>query len=260
MILNISGFDPSSGAGIAADIKTASKLQTYLSNIITCLTVQNSKEFQSTNPVDNKIITDQINIILDDISIDLIKIGLLPNLSIMQLLGKMFAEKIKNSKIFIDPIITSTTGKKILQDQEISFLKNQLLAKSYLITPNISEAEILSDIVINNIEDMKNAARKLQKLGCKNILIKGGHLKSPENRHKIHHFLLKEDREEVTFEKERIDTNNLEVRGTGCTFTTAICCFFNKKNNLEQAIINSDKFMNQSIKKTKKIGQKLIII
>ena len=168
---------------------------------------------------------------------------------------KILTKKIPNIPIIIDPIISSTTGKKILKEEEIISLKENLIKNSYLITPNINEASILGNITINNLEDMKIAAKNIKEIGVKNVLIKGGHLNSNE----ITHLLLKENNEEIIINNKKIQTN-LEVRGTGCMLSTAIACFLKQNTNLEEAIKKADDFVNKEIKRAQKIGCKLVSI
>ncbi len=238
------------------DIKTATKLRQHIITAPTCLTIQNSQNFISTNPVKESLLLQQIKIILEDIPISYIKIGLLPNSKIILLISKILSKHCPNIPVIIDPIIKSTTGKTLLKKEEILHLKEILIPKSYLITPNILEASILSGVKINNLQDMKIAAKILQKLGVKNILIKGGHL---ADKKEITHFLLQENKEEIILKNNRIKTK-LDIRGTGCMLSTAIACFLNEGLKLDEAIRKADNFVNQSIKEARQIGQKLMMV
>ena len=257
VIITIAGSDPSSGAGLQMDIKTATKLQTHIATVPTCLTVQNSKEFLAINPLEPLLIEQQLNIILEDIEVDFVKIGLVPNAQIIEKIGSLISQKLANKKIIIDPIIVSTTGKKILDKTAILQFKNVLIKQAYLLTPNIIEASLLSDIKIESLEDAKKAAKILQKMGAKNVLIKGGHLNQDQNL--IVHFLLKENGEEIILQNQRIKTD-FDVRGTGCMLSSAICCFLAQGQSIEKSIQKADDFVNNSIKSAQKIGQKLIMI
>jgi hydroxymethylpyrimidine/phosphomethylpyrimidine kinase len=256
-ILSIAGFDPSSGAGITMDIKAATKLNCHLVSAPSCLTVQNSKEFDSINAAPINVLVKQVEVILRDIDVKIVKIGLLANEEIALGVHKLLKTKLPKAKIIIDPVIVSTTGRKILDENCIKALRDVLLLNSYLTTPNIIEASILSEINIDSFKDVQNAAKILQDLGVKNVLIKGGHLN--EDMGEIQHLLLKENGEEIIIKNKRIKTD-VEIRGTGCMLSTAISCFLSQDYNIEEAIQKADDFVNQEIQKARMIGSKLIMI
>ena len=250
-ILIIAGSDSCCGAGIQADIKTATSLKTYCATAITCLTAQNSQRVDDIFYPPAWFLTKQIEMILDDIKIDVIKIGMLGNAEIISEVAQILTKRAKNIPVIIDPVMVATSGDRLLELNAIEVLKTKLIAYSYLITPNIFEAEILAGIKINNLGDVKIAAKKIQDIGVKNVLIKGGHLNFDD---KILHYLLLADGNEKIFSNKRLPFKSLH--GTGCTLTTAISCFLSQHLFLENAIKKANQFTFKAIKNSQKIGKR----
>ena len=176
-ILIIAGSDSSGGAGIQADIKTVTCLGSYAMTAITAITSQNTTGVKSVVAVPPSEIKKQIVFTVNDIKPDAIKIGMLHSTEVIKKVIESL-KKTKTRKIILDPVMVAKGGAKLINDKAIIFLKKNLIKKVSLITPNIPEAEILSNYKINNKEDMILAANELLKCGAKNVLIKGGHLKS----------------------------------------------------------------------------------
>lgn len=248
-ILIIAGSDSCGGAGVQADIKTATTLKTYCASAISCLTAQNSQKVYDIfyPPID--FLIQQIEVVLDDIKIDAIKIGMLGNAKITEAVAQTLKKKAQNIPIITDPVMVATSGDRLLKIDAIKVLKEQLIANSYLTTPNIFEAEILTEMPIKNLTDVKIAAKKIQEIGVQNVLIKGGHLDSGR---KIFNYLLKENGEEKLFSNKKLPFHN--VHGTGCTLATAIACFISQNLDLEIAIKKANFFVYQAIKNSQKIG------
>ncbi|MES2677593.1 MAG: bifunctional hydroxymethylpyrimidine kinase/phosphomethylpyrimidine kinase [Pseudomonadota bacterium] len=248
-ILIIAGSDSCGGAGVQADIKTATALQTYCASAITCLTAQNSQKVYDIfyPPVD--FLSKQIEVVLDDIKIDAIKIGMLGNAQITETVAEILKQKAKKIPIITDPVMVATSGDLLLKTNAIKVLKEQLIANSYLVTPNIFEAEILAEMKIKNLDDVKIAAKKIKKIGVKNVLIKGGHLNCGD---KIFNYLLQENGAEKFFSNKKLPFKN--VHGTGCTLATAITCFVSQNLNLESAVKKANLFVYKTIKNSQKIG------
>src|SRR3989338_10877746 len=173
--LTIAGSDSGGGAGIQADLKTFSALGVHGSSVITAITAQNTKEVAAVHNVPLDIIEKQIDAVLSDIGADAVKIGMLSNANIIKTVAKKLKEyKIKN--IVLDPVMVAASGAKLLEDSAIASLKKELIPLALIITPNIPEAEVLIDKKIKTIEGVKNAAKEILKLGCRAVLMKGGHL------------------------------------------------------------------------------------
>ena len=176
-ILIIAGSDSSGGAGIQADIKTATTLGSYAMTAVTAVTSQNTTGVKSIVALDSKEILNQILFTSNDIKPDAIKIGMLHSAKVIESVIKSL-EIINIKKILLDPVMVAKGGAKLIDDKAINLLKTKLIKKVTLITPNIPEAEILTKTIIKDKEDMIYAANKLIEYGAKNVLIKGGDRKS----------------------------------------------------------------------------------
>ena len=173
-ILIIAGSDSSGGAGIQADIKTVTALGSYAMTAITAVTAQNTTGVNSVIALPPKEIQKQIIFTSKDIKPDAIKIGMLHSSKVILSVIKAL-NKIKTKKIILDPVMVAKGGFKLIDDKAIKILRDKLIKKVFLITPNIPEAEILTNMKINNLDDMIESANILLSFGVKNILIKGGH-------------------------------------------------------------------------------------
>jgi len=238
-VLIIAGSDSSGGAGIQADIKTVTSLGSYAMTALTAITSQNTTGVSSVVPVQEKEIAKQILFTCKDIKPDAIKIGMLHSSKvIMSVLNAL--KKIKISKIILDPVMVSKGGTKLIDQKAIQTLKEIFIRKVYLITPNIPEAEILTNIKIRNLEDMIYAANILLELGAKNVLVKGGH----RNVKYIEDVLL--NRKEIKiFKNKKINTKN--THGTGCTLSSAITTFLSCGKPLKKSCELGVKYVNQAI-------------
>ena len=238
-ILIIAGSDSSGGAGIQADIKTVTALGSYAMTAITAVTSQNTKGVKSIIPIDPKEILNQIIFTSKDIKPDAIKIGMLHSSKVIQSVIKSI-NNIKIKKIILDPVMVAKGGTKLINDNAINLLRARLIKRVTLITPNIPEAEILTKTKIRSKEDMIFAAHKLIKLGAKNVLIKGGHLKSD----KVEDIFLNKSDFRV-FSSYRHNTKN--THGTGCTLSSAITTFFSCGKPIKKACELGIKYVNSEI-------------
>jgi len=238
-ILIIAGSDSSGGAGIQADIKTVTALGSYAMTAITAVTSQNTTGVNSVYAIPSKEIEKQILFTCKDIKPDAIKIGMLNSSNIIFSVEKALRH-IKSKKIILDPVMVAKGGCKLINNLAIQTLKKKLIPKSYLLTPNIPEAEILSKKKIINIHDMIAAGKVLLKTGAQNVLIKGGHFKGKDITDV---FLSK--REIKIFKKKRIKTIN--THGTGCTLSSAITTFLSCGKPLKKSCELGIKYVNQAI-------------
>ena len=238
-ILIIAGSDSSGGAGLQADIKTITSLGSYALTAITAVTIQNTTGVKSVIPISPADLKNQIIYSAKDIRPDAVKIGMLHSKNvIIKVLESLKILNIK--KVILDPVMVAKGGAKLIDEEAIKILKKELIKKVYLITPNIPEAEVLTGIKINNKEDMILAAYELLNCGAKNVLIKGGHLKSKKV---IDIFLNKTDFK--IFVSPRHKTRN--THGTGCTLSSAITTFFSCGKNIKKACDLGIKYVNSAI-------------
>jgi hydroxymethylpyrimidine/phosphomethylpyrimidine kinase len=216
-VLVIAGSDSSGGAGIQADIKTITSLGSYAMTAITAVTVQNTTGVKSIIPISPKEISNQIEFTSKDIKPDSIKIGMLHSKKVIESIVNSL-KKIKVSKIVLDPVMVAKSGTKLINQEAIRAIKENLINIVFLITPNIPEAEVLTNTKIENLEDMIFAGYKIINLGAKNVLIKGGHLKSK----KMHDVLINKNEIKI-FTSKKHKTKN--THGTGCTLSSAIATY-----------------------------------
>ena len=246
-ILIIAGSDSSGGAGIQADIKTVTSLGSYAMTAITAVTSQNTTGVLSIVPIPEKEISRQIEFTSKDIKPNAIKIGMLHSPKVINSVIKSL-NKIKIKKIILDPVMIAKGGAKLLDKKSIQILRNKLIKKVSLITPNIPEAEILSNTKILTIEDMIFAANKLLSFGAKNVLIKGGHMKSK----RVHDVFLNKN-EIVEFSSKRFNTKN--THGTGCTLSSAIATFYSCGKTLKISCEMAINYVNHAIRSGPNFGK-----
>ena len=246
-ILIIAGSDSSGGAGIQADIKTVTSLGGYAMTAITAITAQNTTGVSSIVPINPKEIEKQIDYTCMDIKPDAIKIGMLHSSKVIISIYNSL-KKIKTDKIVLDPVMIAKGGTKLIDDTAVQELKKKLIKKALLITPNIPEAEVLSGTKIKNLADIREAGKKLLKLGARNILIKGGHKKS---KYVIDMYFNK--KEIKVFKNIRVKTKN--THGTGCTLSSAIATFLSCGKPLKISCELGIKYVNQAIKSNLNFGK-----
>ena len=246
-ILIIAGSDSSGGAGIQADIKTITALGSYAMTAITAVTIQNTTGVKSIIPIEPKEISNQIEFTSQDIKPDAIKIGMLHSAKVIRSVISSL-DLIKVKKIILDPVMIAKGGAKLIDNKAVELLKNELIKKVSLITPNIPEAEILTKTKIRTKEDMIFAASILIKLGAKNVFIKGGHLES-----KIVQDIFVNKNEIFIIKNKRITTRN--THGTGCTLSSAISTFFACGKTLKKSCELATKYVNNSIRSNLNYGK-----
>ena len=238
VVLTIAGSDGSSGAGIQADLKTFSALGVYGLTVITAITIQNTTGVKYVYPVSLNSLKEQLDILFEDFDIKFLKIGMLAKNDIASFVKDYLTEK--QSQYILDTILKASDGSTLFNGSLIPLIEN-----AYLITPNIYEASKICEIEIKNVNDMRNAAILLHKMGAKNVLIKGGHLK-----HKEAIDILYDGKAFKEFISEKIKTPN--THGTGCTLSSAITAYLAKGFPLKIAVRKAKEFLTNSMLKGKK--------
>ena len=246
-ILIIAGSDSSGGAGIQADIKTVTVLGSYAMTVITAVTSQNTTGVKSIVPIAPMEISKQIIFTTKDIKPDAIKIGMLHSKKVIDSVIRSL-DDIKVNKIVLDPVMVAKGGTKLIDNEAIKSIRSKLIKKALLITPNIPEAEILTKTNIKNKKDIIFAANKLIEFGAKNVLIKGGHLKS-----KLVQDVLVNKLEIIIFNSRRYKTKN--THGTGCTLSSAITTFLSCGKTIKKSCELGIKYVNSAIKTNPKYGK-----
>ena len=238
-VLIIAGSDSSGGAGIQADIKTVTALGSYAMTAVTAVTCQNTKGVKAINSIPVKNLQKQITMVLDDIGTNAVKIGMLHNTNVIKCVYRIL-KKYKLKNIVLDPVMIAKGGSKLVNNNSIKYLKKLLLPLCDLITPNIPEAEVLTGYSILNKKDMIKAAKKMINMGAKNVLLKGGHLKS-----KMIFDILVSKKDIRIFPKRKIKTRH--THGTGCTLSSALATCLSQKNNIYKSCKISLRYVDQAI-------------
>ncbi len=246
-VVTIAGSDSSGGAGIQADIKTISAIAClsrhplYAASVITALTAQNTQGVQSIQEVHPDFVAQQIKSVLSDLNVAAVKIGMLHNESIIDVVS--FAmRQFKPPFIVLDPVMVSNNGAQLLHAQSVNRLKEKLFSLATLITPNILEAEKLASMRISNEQEQARAAKKLGDDYQVNILIKGGHLCKEQSSDVLY---LYESMHCVWFHTNRIHSKN--THGTGCSLSSAIASYLAQGSSLKKAIDSAKNYVTKAI-------------
>ena len=214
-VLIIAGSDSGGGAGIQADIKTVTMLGAYAATAITALTAQNTEGVFGVLPVPPDFIRRQIEVVLDDIGADAIKTGMLHDLPVIETIAAVLDERATGIPLVVDPVMVAKGGARLIDPAALEALTQLLIARAEIVTPNLPEAEILCGTAIGNVAEMQAAGETLLALGCRAVLVKGGHLSGET----VSDVLVTAGGVRV-WENPRITTRH--THGTGCTLASAI--------------------------------------
>lgn len=245
--LTIAGSDSGGGAGIQADIKTMSSLGVFATSVVTAITAQNTKEVNDILPIPPSIVESQINTVFSDIEISSVKIGMLGDGELIKTIKKSLTN-VKAKNIVLDPVMITKAGVKLIDDENIDTLKNELFPMVDIITPNMHEAcEILKCDMPNTIDDVKNMARELHKFGSKYVLVKGGHGNFDDCID-----ILYDGNDFYEFSLPRINTKN--THGTGCSLSSAIASHMAIGHNIVDAVDLAKKYIYNAILNSDKLN------
>jgi hydroxymethylpyrimidine/phosphomethylpyrimidine kinase len=245
-LLTIAGSDSCGGAGIQADLKTFSAHGTYGMSVITAVTAQNTQGVFAVEDIKVGIIEAQIDAIFNDIEVHGVKIGMVSKSETIRAIANKIKEY-KPENVVVDPVMISKSGYELLKPEAQEALKTELIPLAYLITPNIPEAEVITGLKIHSIEEMKEAAALIYKLGAKNVLVKGGHLESSAVD------VLYDGEEFHLYEAKRIETKN--THGTGCTLSSAITANLAKGMKISEAIAEAKRYITIAIENSFTLGK-----
>lgn len=241
-VLTIAGSDSGGGAGIQADIKTISACGCYAASVITAITVQNTLGVKGVHPIPIDIIEGQITAVMDDIGADAIKIGMLHSTEVIKVVRKTL-EKYSIRNIVLDPVMVSTSGHRLMEENAIDTLIKELLPIARVITPNIPEAEILlGGIKLSNQDELPEAAKRLAEENHTSVLLKAGHL-TEDKLVDIFYDIEKGEIHELP--SIRVGTKN--THGTGCTMSSAFASMLAKGLQLSEAAHEAKKYINEAI-------------
>ena len=245
-LLSIGGSDPSAGAGIQSDVKLFANMDVNCFTIVTAVTGQNTLKFGIVEPVSIKILKNQLDSILSDFKIDVIKIGMVYNSKIIKFLFKEL-KKLK-VPVVVDPVIKSTTGGMLIEKSALNDFRRYMVPISTIITPNKFEAEIIANSKISSLNKIERIAEKIQKMGAKNVIITG----IEKDKNQIEDLILLEKRSKYSISSKKIFKKN---HGSGCTYSALVAYALANKKSVKESAKFAKKLTSKSIKSARKIGK-----
>jgi hydroxymethylpyrimidine/phosphomethylpyrimidine kinase len=244
-VLTIAGSDSSGGAGIQADLKTITVLGGFGMSVVTALTAQNSLGIQGIYKVSPDFVKKQFESVLTDIGVDAAKTGMMASTAILHVVAENVREY-KIEKLVVDPVMVAKDGIQLIRGKFKENLISELIPLSYIVTPNIYEAEVLADMDIHSVDDMKKSARIIHKFGARNVVIKGGHLIGDAVD------VLYDGKYFHTYTSARIDKG--DIHGTGCTFSAAIATGLARGKEVLDAVAEAKVYIMEVIKHARRLG------
>jgi len=246
IVLTIAGFDPSCGAGVAADLKTVSAHNCYGVAAITALTVQSTQGVQAVHPTPSPTLRAQLDALAQDLQIAAIKIGMLGTRANAAAVAE-FLDKGKFEHVVLDPVIhASAGGPDLLDAGGVKYLGEELIKRASVVTPNVPEAALLTGMEITDVAGMEAAARKLAERGARAVVITGGHMEKPVD-------VLFDGAEMHVLGADRVKTDN--THGSGCTFASAIASQLASGRGISEAVMLAKAYVTKAIEKSFAIGK-----
>lgn len=243
--LTIAGSDSGAGAGIQADLKTFAALGVYGTSAITAITAQNTVGVTQVLALNPKLVGAQIDAIIGDIGAHALKTGMLANSAIIDMVvNKIREHRLKN--VVVDPVMVATSGDLLIKKNAVAALRAKLIPLASVVTPNIPEAEELTAMQLLTAAEIKEAAKRIVKMGARTVVIKGGHRKGPAID------LFYDGKKFTALNAPRIRSKN--THGTGCTFSAAIAAYLARGETVESAVVAAKKFITAAIKASFSIG------
>jgi hydroxymethylpyrimidine/phosphomethylpyrimidine kinase len=246
VVLSIAGHDPSSGAGITADIKTIAAHGCYGVTCVTALTVQSTRGVKRVDPVQGRFITEALEQLMDDLEIAAVKIGMLGSEEPAKAVAA-FLKRYPLPHVVLDPIVRSSSGAELISREGLHVIKERILGRASVITPNIEEASALTGLAVTNLDAMQAAALRLHGMGARNVIITGGHLDPPND------LVSTADRRATILHGTKIPGQS--THGTGCAFSTALACSLALGNDLLTAARAAKHFVETALGKAPAIGK-----
>src|SRR5437868_14084223 len=249
VVLTIAGFDPSSGAGVTADIKTIAAHGCYGVACITAMTVQSTAGVRRVDPCDPGLIADTLQELAGDVKIAAVHIGMLGSGKVARAVAEFLAKK-KLPNVVLDPILKSSSGAALLDRDGEKVLASDLLALAAVVTPNVEEAAGLTGLPVTDLDQMRSAAAKLHKMGAQSVVVTGGHLDTAID---LLSFQTRRGVEQEVFKSERQRSNS--THGTGCAFATAMACHLALDRGLPEAVLLAKAYVSAAISKGQPLGK-----
>lgn len=250
IVLTIAGFDPSSGAGATADLKTISVHGLYGVATLTALTVQSTQGVGRWQAVEPRLVRETLEALATDTPPGAVKIGMLGSREVAAVV-RDFLTQFRPPNVVLDPVLRSSSGADLIDAGGLAVLSSELIPLVHVITPNLAEAGELTGLEVKDLASMEEASRRLLKLGAKNVVVTGGHRSEPSD-------LLAQSRPDAsvkfrTYPGERIATKN--THGTGCAFSTALACNLAKGTSLEDAVLAAKRYVTEALRNAYSLGK-----
>jgi hydroxymethylpyrimidine/phosphomethylpyrimidine kinase len=249
VVLTIAGFDPSSGAGVTADIKTIAAHGCYGVACITALTVQSTAGVRRVEPVHAGLVAETLTELTADIEIAAVHVGMLGSGKVARAVAEFLA-KAKLANVVLDPILKSSSGANLVDGSGARLLLEKLLPLATVVTPNLDEASALTGLAVTNLEQMRAAANKLHALGAAALVVTGGHLEKATD---LLSFTSKRGIEQEVFKSDRQRSNS--THGTGCAFATAVACHLAQGRGLPEAVLLAKAYVTAAISNAQPLGR-----
>lgn len=250
VVLTIAGFDPTSGAGVTADVKTIAAHGCYGVACITAMTVQSTAGVRRVEAVNNAILVETLNELAEDIEIVAVKIGMLASARVARTVAD-FLQRDPALKVVLDPVFRSSSGAELLDGGGARLLRERLLPLANVITPNIDEAAALTGLSVRNLEEMRAAAGKLHEMGAKNVVITGGHLDKAIDLLSFTNSRGSTEQEVFKAERQR----SRSTHGTGCAFSSAMACHLALGRGLPEAVLLAKAYVGAAINNAQTVGR-----
>jgi hydroxymethylpyrimidine/phosphomethylpyrimidine kinase len=249
VVLTIAGFDPSSGAGVTADVKTIAAHGCYGVGCIATLTVQSTAGVRRVEVVSPELVRDTLEELRSDLEISAVHIGMLGSGRVVRTVSE-FLEKAALGNIVLDPIIKSSSGHDLIDVAGLRLLVERLLPLATVITPNVDEAAALTGLAVTNLEQMRGAATRLHEMGAAGVVVTGGHLDKAID---LLSFTSRRGAEQEVFKSNRLRSNS--THGTGCAFATAMACHLARGRGLPEAVLLAKAFVAAAIANAYPLGR-----
>jgi hydroxymethylpyrimidine/phosphomethylpyrimidine kinase len=249
VVLSIAGFDPSSGAGITADIKTAAAHGCYAAACISALTVQSTQGVRAVVPLSAELVARTLRELTDDLSFAAVRIGMLGSAEVAQAVAE-FLEGLNPAVVVVDPVVRSSSGAELLSPDGVAVLRERILPRSLVVTPNLDEARVLTEIAVADAPDVRRAGELLLKTGVHAVVITGGHLPQPVDTllwHQDGHLQIR------AYPSRRLQSRS--THGTGCAFAASLACCLALGMALPDAVARAQQYVFRGIEQAEPIGK-----
>ncbi len=247
-VLTIAGSDSGGGAGIQADLKTFAALGAYGMSAVTAITAQNTLGVTAVQDISLDVIEAQIDAVVDDIGVDAVKTGMLSSPEIVRLVARK-SQQHGFDRLVVDPVMVAATGARLLRENAVDAVRQDLIPAATVVTPNTFEAEVLTGLTVTTGAEMREAARAIHSLGPRYVVVKGGHVQEPDKSTD----LLFDGQDFIEYPARRIETTS--THGTGCTFASAIAAGLARDLEVSEAVGEAKQYVTRAIATAFPVGQ-----